>query len=234
MRLGLQAVIKTDDLIHRLGRELRPVQRLLPPWQRAAIWLACSVMYVAAVVTFAWVRRGALGVESDAPYLLQQTALGLTGILAALAAFASVIPGSASRARAALAAPIGLMMAALLWGSMRDLQQFGTVGVGQETDWPCVVSITLGGLALWAVASTMLRRGAVLDPRLTAALAGAAAVSFANIEACLGRVHVFTATVVLWHGATVALVMAAVVALGPLVLSRRGRATHRDNATADT
>jgi hypothetical protein len=212
--------MKTEDLIHQLGAELRPVRRLLPAWQRAAIWLACGVIYVTAMVTFAWVRRGALGAESDAPYVLQQAMLGLTGILAALAAFASVVPGTASRARAAMVAAIGLMMAALLWGTLRDLQQFGTLGVGRETDWPCVVSITLGGMALWAIASVMLRRGAVLEPRLTAALAAVAAVSLANIEACVGRVHVFTATVVVWHGATVALVMLAVTALGPRVLNR--------------
>jgi hypothetical protein len=173
------------------------------------------------VVTFAWVRRGALGAESDAPYVLQQATLALTGILAAVAAFASVIPGTTSRARAALAAPIGLMMVTLAWGTARDLQQFGTVGIGRETDWPCVVSITLGGLALWTVASAMLRRGAVLEPHLTAALAGVAAVSLANIEACLSRVHAFTATVIVWHGATVILVIAAFVALGPRVLRRR-------------
>jgi hypothetical protein len=212
--------MKTEDLIHQLGAELRPVRRLLPAWQRAAIWLACGVIYVTAMVTFAWVRRGALGAESDAPYVLQQAMLGLTGILAALAAFASVVPGTASRARAAMVAAIGLMMAALLWGTLRDLQQFGTLGVGRETDWPCVVSITLGGMALWAIASVMLRRGAVREPRLTAALAAVAAVSLANIEACVGRVHVFTATVVVWHGATVALVMLAVTALGPRVLNR--------------
>ena len=128
--------MKTEDLIHELGGELSPVRRLLPPWQRATLWLACGGIYVAALATFAWVRRGALGVESDAPELApaRQAALAAIGILAALAAFASVIPGTSSRARAALAAPIALMMAALLWGTVRDLQQFGTVGVGRETD----------------------------------------------------------------------------------------------------
>jgi hypothetical protein len=212
--------MKTEDLIHQLEGELRPVQRLLPPWRRAAIWLACGVMYVAGVATVAWVRRGALGVESDALYLLQQAALALTGVLAALAAFASVIPGTTNRARSALVAPIGLMIAVLLWGTVRDLQQFGTVGIGRETDWPCVVSITFGGLALWGLAGAMLRRGAVLEPRLTAVLAGVAAVSLANVEACVSRVHAFTATVIVWHGATAALVMIGFMALGPWVLRR--------------
>ena len=90
-----------------------------------------------------------------------------------------------------------------------------------ERCWPCVVSITLGGVALWVAAGMMLRRGAVLEPRQTAMLAGIAAVSLANIEACLGRVHAFTSTVIVWHGATVALVLTAFVVLGPWAFNRR-------------
>ena len=213
--------MKTDDLIHQLGRELTPVRRLSPPGRRAAVWLSCSVLYVAAVVTIAWLRRGHLGVEPAAPYLLQQLALATTGVLAAFAAFASVIPGMTSRARSALALSLAVMMAALIWGTVRDVQQFGTAGFGRETDWPCVVSITVGSFALWGIASVMLRRGAVLEPRMTSVLAGIAAVSLANIEACISRVHAVTATVIAWHGMAAAIVMLGVTALGARVLSRR-------------
>jgi hypothetical protein len=47
-----------------------------------------------------------------------------------------------------------------------------------------------------------------------------AAVSLANVEACVSRVHAFTATVIVWHGATAALVMIGFMALGPWVLRR--------------
>ena len=215
--------MKTDDLIHELGRELSPVRRLSPPGLRAVLWLSCSGLYVAAAVTFAWIRGGHLGVEIAAPYLLQQLGLAFTGVLAALAAFASVSPGKITRARAGLTLSLGVMMAALLWGTLRDIQQLGTLGVGRETDWPCVVSTTLGGLALWGVASVMLRQGAVFEPRVTAVLAGVAAVSLANIEACVSRIHAFTTTVILWHGATVAVLLLGAVTLGPLILTRRRR-----------
>jgi hypothetical protein len=152
---------------------------------------------------------------------VQQVTLASTGILAALAAFASVIPGTTSRSRAALILPLVAMMAALAWGTVRDVQQFGTVGLGRETDWPCVVSTTIGTLVLGGIASAMLRRGAVLEPRMTAVLAGTAAVSLANVEACLSRVHAFTATVIVWHGVTAAALLLGVLTLGPLVLARR-------------
>jgi hypothetical protein len=213
--------MKTDELIHELGRDLRPVRPLPSPARRAGLWLSIGVVYVAVVVTLGWVRRGQLGIETAAPYVLQQLALALTGLFAALAAFMSVIPGVTSRARVALVLPVLVMMAALAWSTLRDVQQFGTAGFGIETDWPCVVSTTLGGLALWGVAGVMLRRGAVLEPRMTALLAGIAAVSLANIEACLGRIHAFTATVIVWHGTTAVLLLLASLALGPLVLARR-------------
>ena len=219
--------MKTEDLIDELGRELNPVRRLRPPGRRAAVWLLCGGLYVAAMVTIAWVRRGSLGVEANAPYVLQQAALASTGVLAALAAFASVIPGSTSRARVALALSLGVMMVALAWGTLRDVQQFGSAGVGRETDWPCVASITLGGLALWAIAGVMLRRGAVLEPRATVLFAGIAAVSLANIEACVGRVHTFTATVLIWHGATASVLLLGLIALGPWVLGRGRRSLSR-------
>lgn len=217
--------METDKLIHDLARELRPVRRLPPPGRRAAVWLSCSALYLAAVVTVAWIRRGHLGVEAAAPYLLQQAALASTGAMAALAAFASVIPGVATRARAALVLSLGVMMVALAWGVRRDLQQLGTAGFGSETDWPCVVSITLGGLVLWGIAGAMLRLGAVLEPRTTALLAGIAAVSLANIEACVSRVHAFTATVIVWHGATALVLLVTALALGPALFRRRRRAS---------
>ena len=65
----------------------------------------------------------------------------------------------------------------------------------------------------------------MLEPRLTAALAGVAAVSLANIEACVSRMHAFTATVIVWHGVTVVFVIAAFVAVGPWVLHRHQRAS---------
>jgi hypothetical protein len=213
--------MKTDELIEGLGRQLRPVRRLSPPWQRTAAWLACSVAYVAAVGTYTWIRRGTLGVETAGPYVLQQAALAVTGGVAAFAAFVSVVPGAPNRTRAAVGVPIVMLTAALLWGTLRDMQQFGSAGFGRETDWPCVVSMTLGGLALWGMAGVMLRRGAVLEPRATTALAGIAAVSLANIEACISRIHGFTATVIVWHGATAAVVVLALLVVGPGLLRRR-------------
>jgi hypothetical protein len=215
--------MKTEELIGELGRDLRPVRRLAPPWRRAVLWLAVGLLYVAAVAAYAWIRHGALGIEVAGPYMLQQVALVVMSAIAAFAAFTSVVPGAPNRMPIPIALSLMVLTAALSWGVSQDVAQLGTVGVGRETDWPCVVSITAGGFALWTVAGAMLRRGAALEPRTTSALAGLAALGLANIEACISRAHTFTATVVVWHGATTGVVMVALVAIGPRLIGTRNR-----------
>ena len=60
----------------------------------------------------------------------------------------------------------------LLWAGVLDLQASGTLGVTSQSDWPCVASMTVGGLVVGAPLVWMLRRGAPLTPGLTAFLAG--------------------------------------------------------------
>ena len=204
--------MKTDDLIQRLGTDLRPVQRLAPPWQRAAIWVAVAVAYVVLVAVGSWLRHGALrGISADPVYLVQQIALLATGIVAADMAFASVVPGMPRPAAWVTLVPAAVLMSTLVWGMLSDLRMGGTLGVGQETDWPCVASIAVGTIGLWAVGAVMLRRGAPLSPGISGVLAGLAAVSVANIEACVTRAHAFNVTVLLWHGTTSLIVVAIFV-----------------------
>jgi hypothetical protein len=148
------------------------------------------------------------GVTPTPLYLVQQGAALVTGIMAARAALASVIPGSNNRVWVLPAIGAAVWGVSLLWAGVRDLQAYGTLGVTSQSDWPCVVSMTVGGLVVGSPLVWMLRRGAPLTPGLTAFLAALAALSVANIEACLGRPHAFALTVLLWHGVTVAAVAA--------------------------
>jgi hypothetical protein len=202
--------MNTEDLIQRLGDRLEPVRPLAPPWRRAAAWLACAAAYLCGVVLLAWARgRSLAGAD-----LVQQGALIATAISASVAAFASVVPASDKRMLGIPLAPGMLVMAALVWGCVVDVRMHGTFGVGREVDWPCVVSISVGGAVLWALGVAMLRRGAPLTPRVSSLLAGVAAFSVANLEACLSRPHVFTITVLLWHGMTTALLVTALAHVG--------------------
>jgi uncharacterized membrane protein len=53
-----------------------------------------------------------------------------------------------------------------------------------------------------------------MTPRVSSLLAGVAAFSVANIEACLSRSHTFAVTVLLWHGMTTVLLVMAFAQAG--------------------
>jgi hypothetical protein len=200
--------MKTDELIDRLGRDV-PVARPLPaPGIRTAVWTVWAVGYLVVVAVMMSAVMSSAGVTPGPLYLVQQGAALVTGIMAALAALRSVIPGSNKRVWVLPAIGAAVWGGALLWAGVGDLQASGTLGVTSQSDWPCVVSMTLGGLVVGSPLVWMLRRGAPLTPGITAFLAALAALSFANIEACLTRPHAFALTVLLWHGGTVAAVAA--------------------------
>jgi len=204
--------MKTDELIDRLGRDVTVAQPLPAPGIRTAMWTvwAVSLLLVAAVMMFAVMSSAA--VTLTPLYLVQQSVALVTGIMAARAALASVIPGSNKRVWVLPAIGAAVWGVSLLWAGVLDLQASGTLGVTSQSDWPCVVSMAVGGLVVGSPLIWMLQRGAPLTPGLTALLAALAALSFANIEACLTRPHAFALTVFLWHGGMVTAV-AAICAL---------------------
>jgi hypothetical protein len=206
--------MNTDDLIDRLGRDV-PVATPLPaPGIRTAAWTVWAVGYLVVVAVMMFATMSSAGVMPTPFYLLQQSAALFTGITAARAAFASVIPGPNNRMWVLPGIGATVWGVSLLWAGVRDLQAAGTLGVTSQSDWPCVASMTVGGLVVGAPLVWMLRRGAQLTPGLTAFLAALAALSFANIEACLTRPHAFALTVFLWHGSTVAAVAALCALMG--------------------
>ena len=204
--------MKTDDLIERLSRDVTVAKPLPAPGIRTAAWMVWAVGYLVIVTAMMFAVISSAGVIPTRLYLVAQGAAMVTAVMAARAAFASVIPGSNNRVWAMPAAGAGIWGLSLVWAGVRDLQASGTLGVTSQTDWPCVVSMTVGGLVVGFPLVWMLRRGAPLTPRLTALLAALAALSVANIGACVTRPHAFALTVLLWHGGTIA-AMAALCAL---------------------
>ncbi len=94
------------------------------------------------------------------------------------------------------------------------------LGLGSQTDWPCVVAMVIGGGALWAVMAPMLRRGVPMTPRVTGLLSGVAALSIANVVACFTQPHAFSGIVLLWHGGTMVVLLALLVTVDPFVTDR--------------
>jgi hypothetical protein len=178
------------------------------------VWLLWGAIYLTlfAVMKFAVMSSG--GPTITPLYLLQQGAALLTGITAARAALVSVIPGAQTRVWGPPLVSASLWIASLLWEAGLNFQAVGTFGATNESDWPCVVSMAVGGVVLGGLLMWMLRRGAPLTPRTTAFLAGLGGLSVANIEACLTRPHTFAMTVLLWHGMTAAIAALVFAGMG--------------------
>src|SRR6266849_2630463 len=121
--------MNTDDLIDRLGRDVRVVKHLPAPGMRTAAWLVWAAICIVVVAVMVVATMSSAGVTSTPLYLVQQSAALVTGITAARAAFASVIPGANNRERVLPAISAAVWVMLLLWASMRDLQASGTLGV---------------------------------------------------------------------------------------------------------
>jgi hypothetical protein len=206
--------MNTDELIDRLGRDATVASPLAAPGRRTAVWMVWAVGYLVVVAMLMLAAMSPAGVTTTPLFFVQQSAALVTSVIAARAAFASVIPGASNRVWMMPALGAGVWGLSLLWAGALDLQPVGKLGATSQSDWPCVASMTVGGLVVGAPLVWMLRRGAPLTPGLTAFLAGLAALSLVNIEACLARPHAFALTVLLWHGGTIAVVSALCALMG--------------------
>ena len=206
--------MNTEDLIDRLSRDVAVATPLPAPGMRTAVWMVWAVSYLVVVAVMMFAVVSSAGVVPTPLYLVQQGAALFIGISAARAAFGSVIPGANRCVWVMPAIGAAAWGLSLVWAGVQDLSDSGTLGVTSQSDWPCVVSMTLGGAVVGAPLVWMLRRGAPLTPRVTAFLSALAALSFANIEACLTRAHPFALTVLLWHGSTVTAIAALCALMG--------------------
>src|SRR5882762_4645621 len=142
--------MKTDELIDRLGRGVAVTRPLPPPGTRTVMWMVWAAMYLVVVTVMMFAVMSSAGATPTPLYLVQQSAAILTGIMAARAALLSVIPGANDRVWVLPAIGVATWVAALLSAGVLDLQTSGTLGVTSQSDWPCVVSMTVGGLLVGA------------------------------------------------------------------------------------
>jgi len=209
-----------EALIDRLGTELVPVRRLLPPWLRTAGWLL-AVAAIAAVLLMHYGADPMLRRWAGTPDL-GWAGMGavITTITAAWAAFALGVPG-----RRATWAWLPLP-GALLWigasglGCLREWVAPGTKVASMHQSADCLVFIISFSIPLSALLIVLLRRACPLRPVRTAILIGlaSAAASASLLEIC----HSFdaAATDLLTHALAVAVVVAVNAAMGGRLLSK--------------
>jgi hypothetical protein len=209
--------MNTDRLIERLARQVEPARPLQRPLIRAAMWTGGAIVYV-ATITLLMTSRADLSSNLVAWKLLfPQLAAAVTGAAAAVAAFASTVPGY-SRRILLLPAVAGLLWFGSLAGwSLQEWTQ--GVSVAAPGEWRCVAMIVGGGAVPAVFMAMMLRRGAPLTPGVTTALGALAVTGLANVSACLSQPHPNSAVVLVWHGLTIAALDAIAAWMGRDVLN---------------
>src|SRR5262249_1504477 len=157
-----------------------PVRRLGSPGRRTALWLAMALPSVAVVAAAHLAGIDVLG-RIDLRLAIEQGAILLTAITAALAAFAGTLPGRDQRPAPLPLLSLGIWLASLGEACLRDWLRLGGDSLNLRTDGHCAqIALVLSVLPAVAMI-VMLRRGAPLVPRLTLMLGALAVAAVANL-----------------------------------------------------
>jgi hypothetical protein len=212
----------SDTLIARLAGDLQPVHRLAPPWRRAALWLCAAIWLAGILALFTDFTAVAHRLMAAPDMALAAIGAVLTGVLAAVAAFLTSVPGRSAWWAALPAPALVLWLAASGAGCLRRDAIGWTEPEGAMHPMACLyfivlVSAPLAGLLVWQI-----MRACPLRPALTASLAGLASAGTA--AALLTLIHPFDATAsdLAAHFVAVLLVVVGAQVLGGRPLGKVG------------
>jgi hypothetical protein len=193
-------MMDTDALIQELANAAAPVRRLPAPWARMLLWLALSVPFLAGVI---WLMMpgdiNPVAALADRRFLLEEAVLLVTALVAALAAFASVVPGYDRRILLVPLVPFAVWLTSLGEGCWRNWVALGADGLALRPDWDCLPPAILIGIVPALAMVMMLRRGAPLLPRISIALGALAVAALANFGLRLFHLGDASVMVLFWH-----------------------------------
>jgi hypothetical protein len=201
----------TKRLIRELTQNVKPIQRPAGPFVRALIWLGVSLAYILVFIVLLPLHHGS---SRDALFVVEQAAAFATGLTAAIAAFASVVPGYGRGWAALPAVPFVIWLASLGPGCVEQLNQFEITRLPLGHNPWCAPFIVLFGALPAGAITIMLRRGAPLTPHLTAALGGLAAAGLANVGVRIVHPEDVSVMLIVWHVGVVILLSALAGAFG--------------------
>jgi hypothetical protein len=166
-------------------------------------------------------RADLISKASEWRYVIEQLAALATGITAATAAFATVIPGYDRKFLFFPALPLAVWLGSLGEGCVEDWIHFGPDGLSLLPDWFCFPAIVLVGAVPAIAMAVMLRRGAPLSPHTTTALGGLAAAGLGNFGLRLFHSQDASLMVLVWQVGTVFILTAMAAWAGHYLLNWR-------------
>jgi hypothetical protein len=207
--------MKTPDLIDALAESAVSVRPLRPPLMRAALWIVMA----GAVLALLAVGHG---LRTDLPARLQQgvvvvslSAMLVTGILAAIAAFKLGQP-ECSRWWCLLPAPaLTVWVSTIGYGCLTDWVNIGPDGVRVGEAVRCFSTLLLTSLPLWAAMLVMLRHVAVLRPAIVSMMGGLAVAAMTSFALSLFHDLDATIMILVWNLGTAVVIAGLATIFGP-------------------
>jgi hypothetical protein len=207
-----------DHFIQQLAERAQPVDRLLAPWRRTALWLAASLTYAGIVVAAYLWAEGGVRVSIEPRLVLELAAILATAVTAAIAGFSSVVPGRDRRFLLLPLIPLSLWLGTLGHGCLQDWRVLGAAGLQVRADWDCAVPALILSILPAGMMLAMLRRGAPLVPVVSLALGVLAAGATANLGLRIFHAGDLSVQILVWHGGGAILVSMIASLAGPRVL----------------
>jgi hypothetical protein len=211
----------TDAFIARIAEDAEPVRQLRPPWQRTLFWVALGVPPLVLVIAGHGLDVGLDSIIGDRRLLLEQAAALTTAVSAAVAAFASTVPGANRKWLWVPAIPLAVWLLTVGKGCVDDIFRLGPDALSLRLDTGCLLPMVLIGIVPTIAMVVMLRRGAPLSPRLSLALGALATAAIVNFGLRLFHVGDISLMVLVWHFGLVAVLSALAGIAAPRILAWR-------------
>ncbi len=176
--------MKTDDLIHKLSTDLKPIKPMLSSGY--LIWLFIVIGFVLIGLSFTMMSVR----ENLSERLLDsriQFELGISFLLAVLALSLAVVlarPGNERRARWIEKVTFGFLLFVLMYDGFRVAQlNLSQIHLGLDlSGMECFISVLGFSIVLGGAMIYWLRNGASVNPGLSGIVIGTAAVAFGNVS----------------------------------------------------
>ena len=219
----------TEQLIQRLANDAAPARPLPAPWVRTGIWLSLLIPYIAVVLLAMIMRNGLPGFTPDARFIIEIVSGLAAGIAAALCAFRSVVPAYSRWFFVVFVVLAGAWLGSVGQNCVQEWLRNGSQALSVSHDLSCLPFITFASIYPAIALIWMLRRGAPLTPRLTAAVTGMAAAGLANFVLRIVFPEDANVGLLVWHIGGVFLLAAITGAVGHWLLNWRSIAGASNN-----
>lgn len=151
---------------------------------------------------------------------LEWAASLLTGVSAAVSAFYISVPGRAAWWLFLPLLAIGAWFLSLFYGIVFDWTRMGSDAFRVPESWECVRVISVTTILLGPILLMLLRHATYVRPTETVLLAILSIAALASADQDFAHTLHRAASVLVWHGGTIVVLMCAYFLIGPRLLNR--------------